>query len=114
MVRWVSLIQQYKLTGVYQCGEKFKDFPSRSERQQRYAFDYRPDVIKEIHAMYFEAGADIAETNTFSATSIAIRHLRKNMYELNYRSAKIAREVADEPYKNPAKPSFRNRFYRAY
>lgn len=69
----------------------------------------RPDVIKEIHAAYFEAGADIAETNTFSGTSIAqadygLEHI---VYELNYHSAKIAREVADEfTAANPKKPRF--------
>ena len=69
----------------------------------------RPDIIKEIHAAYFEAGADIAETNTFSGTSIAqadydLQHI---VYDLNYHSAKIAREVADEfTAKNPDKPRF--------
>ncbi|WP_226389077.1 homocysteine S-methyltransferase family protein [Penaeicola halotolerans] len=69
----------------------------------------RPDVIKEIHAAYFEAGADIAETNTFSSTSIAqadygLEHLA---YELNLQGAKIAREVADAfTENNPHKPRF--------
>lgn len=69
----------------------------------------RPEIIKEIHAAYFEAGADIAETNTFSGTSIAqadydLQHI---VYDLNYHSAKIAREVADEfTVKNPDKPRF--------
>jgi 5-methyltetrahydrofolate--homocysteine methyltransferase len=69
----------------------------------------RPEIIKEIHAAYFEAGADIAETNTFSGTSIAqadydLQHI---VYDLNYHSAKIAREVADEfTAKNPEKPRF--------
>jgi 5-methyltetrahydrofolate--homocysteine methyltransferase len=66
-------------------------------------------VIKEIHAKYFEAGADIAETNTFSGTSIAMAdyHLEDLVYELNFESAKIAREVADEfTEKNPSKPRF--------
>ncbi len=69
----------------------------------------RPEIIKEIHAAYFEAGADIAETNTFSGTSIAqadydLQHI---VYDLNYHSAKIAREVADEfTAKNPDKPRF--------
>jgi 5-methyltetrahydrofolate--homocysteine methyltransferase len=69
----------------------------------------RPDIIKEIHAAYFEAGADIAETNTFSGTSIAqadydLQHI---VYDLNFHSAKIAREVADEfTAINPDKPRF--------
>jgi 5-methyltetrahydrofolate--homocysteine methyltransferase len=69
----------------------------------------RPDIIKGIHRMYFEAGADIAETNTFSSTRIAqadygLEHL---VYELNYESARLAREVADNfTARDPGKPRF--------
>ncbi|MGB3850677.1 MAG: homocysteine S-methyltransferase family protein [Tunicatimonas sp.] len=69
----------------------------------------RPDIIQGIHRMYFEAGADIAETNTFSSTRIAqadygLEHL---VYELNYESARLAREVADDfTARNPSKPRF--------
>jgi len=69
----------------------------------------RPDVVKAIHAAYLEAGADILETNTFSGTSIAqedygLQHLA---YQINFQSAKIAREVADDfTAKNPDKPRF--------
>ncbi len=58
----------------------------------------RPDIIKDIHRAYFNAGADIVETNTFSGTTIAQAdyHLEDIVYELNFESAKIAREVADE------------------
>lgn len=69
----------------------------------------RPDVIREIHKAYFEAGADIAETNTFSGTTIAQADydLENAVYDINYHSAKIAREVADEfTLKNPNKPRF--------
>lgn len=69
----------------------------------------RPDVIKEIHRKYFEAGADIAETNTFTGTSIAqadykLEHL---VYEINFHGARLAREAADEfTAKDPSKPRF--------
>lgn len=69
----------------------------------------RPEIIKDIHRAYFEAGADICETNSFSGTTIAqadygLEHI---VYDLNYHSAKIAREVADEiTAKNPDKPRF--------
>ncbi|MEQ8414500.1 MAG: homocysteine S-methyltransferase family protein [Imperialibacter sp.] len=58
----------------------------------------RPDVIKAIHKKYFEAGADIAETNTFTGTSIAqadyaLEHL---VYDINFQGARLAREAADE------------------
>ncbi|MDG2440150.1 MAG: homocysteine S-methyltransferase family protein, partial [Crocinitomicaceae bacterium] len=69
----------------------------------------RPDVIREIHAEYFEAGADIAETNTFSGTTIAQADygLESAVYDINYHSAKIAREVADEfTTREPNKPRF--------
>lgn len=69
----------------------------------------RPDIIREIHRAYFEAGADIAETNTFSGTTIAQADygLEHAVYDINYHGAKIAREVADEfTAKNPGKPRF--------
>jgi 5-methyltetrahydrofolate--homocysteine methyltransferase len=69
----------------------------------------RPDIIRTIHQEYFEAGADIAETNTFSGTSIAQADyaLEKFVYDINYESARIAREVADEfTQRNPDKPRF--------
>lgn len=69
----------------------------------------RPHIIREIHRAYFEAGADIAETNTFNSTSIAQAdyHLEHLVYDLNYHSARIAREVADEfTAREPDKPRF--------
>ena len=69
----------------------------------------RPDIIKEIHCKYLEAGADIIETNTFSSTSISQSDygLEKIVYDLNYRSAIIAKEAAEEFTKrNPDKPRF--------
>ena len=69
----------------------------------------RPDVIKEIHAKYLEAGADIIETNTFSGTSIAQAdyNLEKAAYDINFHGAKVAKEVCAEfTAKNPDKPRF--------
>src|SRR5919204_6849110 len=58
----------------------------------------RPEIIREIHRQYFEAGADIATTNTFTATSIgqADYALQEHVYEMNVAGARIAREVANE------------------
>ena len=58
----------------------------------------RPDIIEDIHRLYFEAGADIAETNTFSGTTIAQADygLQAFVYDINFQSAKIAKKVADE------------------
>jgi 5-methyltetrahydrofolate--homocysteine methyltransferase len=70
----------------------------------------RPDIIKAIHAEYLEVGADIIETNTFSGTTIAQADYglgEEWVYQINFQSAKLAREVADEyTAKNPDKPRF--------
>ncbi len=69
----------------------------------------RPEIIEDIHRQYFEAGADIAETNTFSGTWIAQAdyNLEKYVYDINFQSAKIAKKVAQEiTAKNPDKPRF--------
>jgi len=69
----------------------------------------RPEIIKKIHAQYYQAGADIVETNTFSGTSIAQSdyQLQDYAYDINFHSAKLAREVADEfTTKEPNKPRF--------
>jgi 5-methyltetrahydrofolate--homocysteine methyltransferase len=69
----------------------------------------RPDIIKDIHRQYYQAGADIAETNTFSGTWIAQADydLEKAVYDINFHSARIAREVADEfTAREPEKPRF--------
>lgn len=69
----------------------------------------RPEIIRDIHAQYFAAGADIAETNTFSGTTIAQADygLESAVYDINYHSAKIAREVAEEfTAREPHKPRF--------
>jgi 5-methyltetrahydrofolate--homocysteine methyltransferase len=104
-----SLIQQYNLTDADYRGERFKNFPHEVKGNNDLLSITRPDVIKEIHAKYFKAGADIAETNTFSGTSIAMAdyHMEDLVYELNYESAKIAREVADEfTAMDPSKPRY--------
>ncbi|MHA7128307.1 homocysteine S-methyltransferase family protein [Algoriphagus namhaensis] len=69
----------------------------------------RPDIIKQIHQEYLEAGADIIETNTFSSTSIAQADydLSELAYELNLASAKIAKEaVLEMTNKTPDQPRF--------
>src|SRR5690554_2341862 len=69
----------------------------------------QPQVIKDIHLAYFEAGADIVETNTFSSTAIAQADygLQDAVYEINFQSAKIAKEAAEEyTKKTPEKPRF--------
>jgi len=67
----------------------------------------RPDVIRDIHRQYLEAGADIIETNTFGGARIALadNKLEDRCYELNFAAARIAREVADE-FSTASKPRF--------
>ncbi len=104
-----SLIQEYKLTDADYRGERFKDFPHEVKGNNDLLSLTRPDIIQEIHRKYFEAGADIAETNTFSSTSIAMEdyHMEDLVFELNFQSAKIAKEVADAyTLKNPNKPRY--------
>lgn len=104
-----TMIQRYKLEEKDFRNEALKDHPKPLQGNNDLLSITRPDVIKAIHAQYFEAGADIVETNTFSGTTIAqadygLEHL---VYEINYQSAKIAREVADEfTAKTPDKPRY--------
>ena len=104
-----TMIQRYKLEDYDYSGERFKDWPHDVKGNNDLLSLTRPDVIKEIHAAYFEAGADIAETNTFSGTTIAMADygMEELVYELNFESARLAREVADEfTEREPGKPRF--------
>jgi 5-methyltetrahydrofolate--homocysteine methyltransferase len=104
-----TMIQRYKLEDYDYSGERFKDWAHDVKGNNDLLSLTRPDVIKEIHAAYFEAGADIAETNTFSGTTIAMADygMEELVYELNYESARLAREVADVfTEKNPDRPRF--------
>lgn len=104
-----TMIQKHKLTEEDYRGERFRNHPYPLKGNNDLLSLTRPDIIKDIHRQYFEAGADIAETNTFSGTTIAQAdyHLEEIVYELNYQSALIAREVADEfTKKTPDKPRF--------
>jgi 5-methyltetrahydrofolate--homocysteine methyltransferase len=104
-----TMIQRYKLEDHDYRGERFKDWPHDVKGNNDLLSLTRPDIIQEIHAAYFEAGADIVETNSFSGTTIAMADygMEELVYELNYESARIAREVADQfTAKNPEKPRF--------
>ena len=104
-----TMIQRYGLTEEDFRGTRFKDHPFPLKGNNDILSITRPDIIKEIHRQYFAAGADIIETNTFSGTTIAQAdyHLESAVYDLNYESAKIAREVADEfTLREPHKPRF--------
>lgn len=104
-----TMIQRYDLTEDDFRNEKLKDHPSPLKGNNDLLALTRPDVLKEIHNEYLAVGADILETNTFSSTTIAqadynLEHLA---YELNYESARIAKEACDEwTAKDPSKPRF--------
>src|SRR4030066_907861 len=104
-----TMIQQYRFSEEDYRGEQFKDFHVSVKGNNDMLSITQPQAIKEIHRKYLEAGADIIETNTFSSTSIAMAdyEMEAYVYDINYQSAKIAREVADEfTDKNPSKPRF--------
>lgn len=104
-----TMLQQYKFSEEDFRGERFKDYPTPLKGNNDLLSLTQPKAIAEVHAKYFEAGADIVETNTFSGTTIAMADydMQDLVYELNYESAKIAKEVADKFTKaNPEKPRF--------
>ncbi len=104
-----TMIQRYKLSEEDYRGTRFNDHQSDLKGNNDLLSLTRPDVIKEIHEAYLEAGADIIETNTFNATSIsqADYQMEAMVYEINYESARIAAEVAAAFSKlTPEKPRF--------
>lgn len=104
-----TMIQRHTLTEEDFRGDRFKDHKSSLKGNNDLLSLTRPDIIKDIHRAYFESGADIVETNTFSGTTIAQAdyHLEDAVYDINYESARLAKEVADEfTDKEPSKPRF--------
>ena len=104
-----TMIQQYKFSEEDYRGERFKDFEHPLQGNNDLLSLTQPEAIKEIYAKYLEVGVDIISTNTFSSTTIGMAdyYMEDLAYELNFESAKIAKEVADEfTKKNPDKPRF--------
>lgn len=104
-----TMIQRYTLEEADFRGERFKNHTHPLKGNNDILSITRPDIIKAIHCQYLEAGADIIETNTFSGTTIAQAdyHLEDAVYDLNFYSAKIAKEAAEEfTKKDPSKPRF--------
>jgi len=93
-----TMIQQYQLQEDDFRGQEFKGHNKPLKGNLDILSITKPNIIKEIHLKYLEAGADIIETNTFSSTSIAQAdyNLEKEVYRLNYEAAKIAREAVEE------------------
>ena len=104
-----TMIQRYKLSEADYRGERFKDWASDLKGNNDLLTLTQPKIIRDIHAAYLDAGADILETNTFNGTSIAMADYQMEalVYELNLEATKLARAVADEfEAKQPSKPRF--------
>jgi 5-methyltetrahydrofolate--homocysteine methyltransferase len=104
-----TMIQGYQLTERDYRGARFADFAHDVKGNNDLLTLTQPQIIREIHAKYLEAGADILETNTFNSTSIAMAdyHMEDLVYELNCEAARLARAVADEySAKTPRQPRF--------
>ena len=104
-----TMLQAYKFNEADFRGDRFTDHPCSLQGNNDMLSLTQPEAIKTIHRKYFEVGADIVETNTFSSTSIGMGDYEMEawVYELNFESAKLARAVADEfTNANPNKPRF--------
>lgn len=93
-----TMIQRYKLTEADYRGERFKDYPSDLKGNNDLLVLTQPQIVKEIHREYLDAGADILETNTFNAQAISLADydMQSLAYEMNVAAAKLAREAVDE------------------
>lgn len=104
-----TMLQRYKFEEEDFRGERFKDWPSDLKGNNDLLSLTQPQAIADVHGAYLDAGADIIETNTFSGTTIAMADygMEALVYELNYESARIAKQVAQEyTEKDPSKPRF--------
>jgi 5-methyltetrahydrofolate--homocysteine methyltransferase len=103
-----TMIQRHRLDEAGYRGARFADFGRDLRGNNDLLTLTRPDIVADIHRAYFEAGADIVETNTFNATTIAQADygLQALVPELNHRAARLAREVADALTAGDGKPRF--------
>src|SRR6187455_1439490 len=90
-----TMIQRYKLAEEDYRGERFKDWPSDIKGNNDLLSLTQPQIIREIHGHYLEAGADIIETNTFNAQRISLADygMEDLAYEMNVAAARIAKEA---------------------
>ncbi len=104
-----TMIQRHKLTEEDYRSDRFKDWKQPVGGNSDLLVLTQPQIIQEIHEQYFEVGADIVETNTFTATTIAQEDygMQDLAYEMNVQGARIARQAADKwTAKTPDKPRF--------
>lgn len=104
-----TMIQGYKLDEQDYRGQRFSDWHADLKGNNDLLVLTQPQLIKDIHLEYLEAGADILETNTFNATTIAMADydMESLSAEINFAAATLAREAADEwTAQTPNKPRF--------
>lgn len=104
-----TMIQSYRLNEADFRGERFADWPCDLKGNNDLLVLSKPEVISAIHNAYFEAGADIIETNTFNSTTIAMADYQMESLsaEINFAAAKLARACADEwTARTPEKPRY--------
>ncbi|MGJ7133867.1 methionine synthase [Morganella morganii] len=104
-----TMIQRYALNEMEYRGERFADWPVDLKGNNDLLSITQPDIIREIHHAYLEAGADIIETNSFNSTVISMADYQMESLsdEINEAAAKLARECADEwTCKTPEKPRY--------
>ena len=104
-----TMIQEYKFSESDYRGSRFKDHPCSVKGNNDLLSLTQPEAIKSIHEKYLEVGSDIIETNTFSSTSIGMADysMESIVYDINFESAKIAKEAALKYSKiTPEKPRF--------
>ena len=102
-----TMIQRFKLGEADYRGERFKDFPKDVKGNNELLSLTRPDVIRDIHEGYLAAGADLIETNTFGATTVAQEDygMADLAREMNLASARLAK-AACEKFSTPDKPRY--------
>ncbi|MGD2138544.1 MAG: methionine synthase, partial [Gammaproteobacteria bacterium] len=104
-----TMIQHHRLEEADYRGERFADWPSDLRGNNDLLVLTQPDIIRDIHAQYLEAGADIVETNTFNATRVAMADygMEALVHEINVAAARLAREAVDAATAaTPEKPRF--------
>ena len=102
-----TMIQRFKLDEAQYRGERFKDFHKDVKGNNELLSLTRPDIIRDIHEAYLAAGADLIETNTFGATTVAQADydMASLAREMNLASARLARQACDK-YSTPEHPRF--------
>ena len=102
-----TMIQRYKLSEADYRGERFKEWHTDLKGNNDLLAITRPEVIREIHEQYLDAGADILETNTFNGTRVSMSDydMEELAYEINLEATRLARQAADK-YSTPDKPRF--------